>query len=435
MPGGHRRGRSTVVAGVLALCVLGAACSNASGVAGDAGGGSGTPGVSATEIDVGSLANITGPVNADFAPIVKGVQAYFDMVNAQGGVDGRKLVLKYQLDDQGIPTQDANLARTLVTQDHVFAVVGVATPFFSGAKYLAEQGTPTFGYEVSSDWADGPNLFGQQGSYIDFTTEYGADAWFAHAIGAHSAAVLAYGITASSAGCKLAADSLQKFGFPVSYQDLAIGFGADLSPDVLQIKSHGADLVVSCLDLDGDIALARALQQNGDTGVKQLWFNGNDQDSLKAYPSLMDGVYFLDQQVPFAAASLYPGVYPGLENYISTMQKYEPSGAYNETALDGWLNADLFVTGLKAAGPDFTQAKVVAALNKITDYNGGGLIPPVDWTVSHTTSPGPACAAYIQADAASDTFKPVLGTGSSVFVCHGADSTTPVQGPAGLPGG
>jgi len=431
MPGGRRRGRSTLVAGVLALGLVAGACSNASDSAG--GGGSGAPGVSATEIDVGSLANISGPVNADFAPIVKGVQAYFDMVNAQGGVDGRKLVLKYQLDDQGIPTQDANLARTLVTQDHVFALVGVGTPFFSGAKYLATTGTPTFGYEVSADWSDGPNLFGQQGSYLDTTTVYGTDAWFAKAVGAHAAAVVAYGITASSAGCKLVVDSLQKFGVPVVYQDLAVGFGADLSPDALQIKQHGADLVASCLDLTGDIALARAMQQNG-VSAKQLWFNGNDKDSLKAYPTLMDGVYFIDQQVPFAAASLYPGTYPGLENYVATMQKYEPSAVDNETALDGWLNADLFVTGLRAAGTDPTQAKVVAALNKITEYNGGGLIPPVNWTVSHTTSPGPACAAFIQADAAADTFNPVLGTGNQVFVCTDTSSTTPITGPAGLPG-
>jgi len=431
MRGGHRRGRAALAVSMVGLALALGACSNAAG--GATAGSSGAPGVSATEIDVGSLANISGPVSADFAPIVKGVQAYFDMVNAQGGVYGRKLVLKYQLDDQGIPTQDSDLARTLVSQDHVFAVVGVGTPFFSGAKYLASTGTPTFGYEVSADWSAGPNLFGQQGSYLDTTTIYGSDAWFAHEIGAHSVAVVAYGITASSAGCALVVNSLQKFGVPVVYQDLAVGFGADLSPDVLQIKSHQADLVASCLDLNGDIALSRALQQNG-VSVKQLWFNGNDQDSLKAYPTLMNGVYFLDQQVPFASAALYPGAYSGLEHYIATMEKYEPSGAYNETALDGWLNADLFVTGLRAAGKDPTQAKVVAALNKITDYNGGGLIPPVNWTLSHTSSPPPSCIAFIQADAASDTFKPVLGTGSQVFVCHGMDSTTPITGPVGLPG-
>jgi branched-chain amino acid transport system substrate-binding protein len=431
MPGGHRRGGAALVAGALALSLVLAGCSNSSG--GGGGGGSGTPGLSATEVDVGSLANISGPVSADFAPIVSGVQAYFDMVNAAGGVNGRKLVLKYKLDDQGVPTQDSEMARTLVAQDHVFAVVGVGTPFFSGAKYLAQQGTPAFGYEVSSDWSAGPNLFGQQGSFIDFTTLYGQAANFAQQVGAHSVAVVAYGITASSAGCKLDVQGLQKFGIPVSYQDLAVGFGADMSPDVLQIKAHQADLVMSCLDLTGNIALSRALQQNGAGSVKQLWFNGYDRDQLAAYPTLMNNVYFFLQHVPFEAAAAYPGVYPAMEQYITTMQKYEPSATYNEVALDGWENAQLFVTGLRAAGPNPTQAKVVAALNKITDYNAGGLVPPVNWTVSHTSSPPPACGAYVQASGGA--FKPVLVRGTSVFVCTGTSSTTPIPAPAGTPGG
>jgi hypothetical protein len=81
-------------------------------------------------------------------------------------------------------------------------------------------------------------------------------------------AVLAYGITESSAGCQLTVNSLKHFGVPVSYQDLAIGFGADLSTDVLQIKAHGSDLVISRLDLTGNIALSRALEQNGLGSVK-----------------------------------------------------------------------------------------------------------------------------------------------------------------------
>ena len=43
---------------------------------------------------------------SDFAPVVNGVEAYFSMINAEGGVDGRKLNLAYQDDDQGSPTTD-----------------------------------------------------------------------------------------------------------------------------------------------------------------------------------------------------------------------------------------------------------------------------------------------------------------------------------------
>ena len=48
----------------------------------------------------------------------------------------------------------------------------------------------------------------------------------------------------------------------------------------------------------------------------------------------------------------------------------------SENALAGWLNADLFVTGLKEAGPSFDQQKVIDAINKITDYTADGIIYP-----------------------------------------------------------
>jgi hypothetical protein len=88
-----------------------------------------------------------------------------------GGVDGRKIYLKYQADDTGSPTDDTTQARNLVEQDHVFAVVGVGTPFFDGASFFAAEGTPAFGYVVSQDWNNHPDLFGAYGSYLDYTDQ------------------------------------------------------------------------------------------------------------------------------------------------------------------------------------------------------------------------------------------------------------------------
>src|ERR1039457_6169427 len=147
-----RRGRfATVGVAVVALTIGMAACGNANkGVSS----GGGSQGVSAHQIVVGSIANVTGPLSSGFAPIVNGVEAYFSMINAEGGVDGRTLKLAYQEDDQGSPTTDLSVAQQLVQQNKVLAVVAVATPFFGGAAYLAQTGTPTFGYAVSTDFQD-----------------------------------------------------------------------------------------------------------------------------------------------------------------------------------------------------------------------------------------------------------------------------------------
>ena len=87
-----------VVAVAVAVAMGVAACGNASSV-----GGSGTgqtAGVSSTEIRVGGLASVTGPLGDQYAPIFDGAQAYFDMVNGHGGVFGRKIKLVARLDDE-----------------------------------------------------------------------------------------------------------------------------------------------------------------------------------------------------------------------------------------------------------------------------------------------------------------------------------------------
>ena len=83
MRAGRRLGAVVSAVAVLGLSL--SACSSSAG-------GS-APGVTKTEIKVGALATVTGPLSSGFGEIVAGVRAYFDMVNAQGGVAGRKLVL------------------------------------------------------------------------------------------------------------------------------------------------------------------------------------------------------------------------------------------------------------------------------------------------------------------------------------------------------
>ena len=419
----------------VALATLAAACSNSHG--GASGGGSGAPGVTATQISVGSIADISGPLSADFAPVVNGVQAYFDMVNAQGGVYGRKLVLVKQTDDQGSSTVDLTVAQQLVQQYHVFAVVGVGTPFFGGASYLAGQGVPVFGYQVSSDWNNAPSLFGAYGSYLDFSTGGDGDTYIAQQLGATSVGVIAYGVPQSAAACQAAITGMGRHGVNVGFQDLAFGFGADPTADVLQMKSNHVNVVLTCLDVSGNVAFARAIAQNG-LDTKQVWLNGYDRNTLQQYASIMNGVTLLTQHVPFEAAQAFPGKYPGLENYLTEMQKYAPGHVYDEVAMDGWINAAQFVAGLKAAGKDVTQAKVVAAINKTTDFTADGLMPPVDWTSSHTSAgPGPFCAAYVVAQ--NGKYVPEFvqttssGANDGVFVCFNRGSDVPVSPAPGTP--
>jgi ABC-type branched-subunit amino acid transport system substrate-binding protein len=414
----------------LALALLGAGCSNST--SGPSAGSAAAPGVSATEIKVGSIADVTGILSSDFSPVVAGVRAYFSMVNAEGGVDGRKLVLAYAKDDQGSPTTDLTVAQQLVEQNGVFAVVGVGTPFFGGASYLARKGVPTFGYVVSTDWNDGPSLYGAYGSVLDYASGAMVDAYLAKQLHATSMGVVAYGVPQSAQACNAAVQGFNAFGVPVGFSDLSFGIATAPDADVLQMKAHHVDVVLTCLDVSGNVAFARALSQYG-VNAHAVWLNGYDRSVLQQYGALLNGTVVLVQHVPFEAKDSFPGVYPGLETYLSTMAKYQPSAAYDEVALDGWINAAQFVAGLRAVGHDLTQAKLVAAINKMTDFTAGGLMPPVDWTKAHSQAAPPYCSSYVEVQ--SGKFVPAFVQGqSSVFTCFNRGSDTPVTPPTGTPG-
>lgn len=429
--------RGGIVVGAIALALSG--CANAPDTAAISSNAS--PGITSTQVNVGALATLSGAISADFAPIVSGVRAYFDWTNAHGGVWGRKVVLSHLADDGGSPSNNAVQARTLVQQDHVFSVVGVATAFFTAAGYLAQTGTPTFGYATENNWAGPKNLFAAYGSVVDYSTLGPSIAYVAHEREAKSIALLAYGVPQSAALCSSADLRIKKLGLHVGYADLSVPYGGDLTSDVLRMKQAHTDFVMSCMDVTGNVQLSRTMEQNGLTGLSQLWLDGYNHSTLQTYASLMHNVYFLVQHVPFQASAQFPGSFPGMEHYLSVMHRYAPNDAQSEVAMEGWLSADLFVQALRIAGPHPTQSSVIRAANQLTTYTGGGLTQPVNWMISHHMVTPPSCETTVRTvvgPGVSPHFEVVFNRGTNLWVCFPirghVDLSRPVPAPPGTPG-
>jgi ABC-type branched-subunit amino acid transport system substrate-binding protein len=395
---------------------------------------SSAPGVTANSITVGTLSTQTGPISSNFSSLIYGEKAYFDYINAQGGVNGRKIDLKYTLDDAGDPSTFTQLAKTLINQDHVFAVTGVATAFFT-PNIFVEAKIPTYGYNVTENWAPAPNLFAVGGSVIYLPAGAPGFAYVADQTHAKAIAVVAYGVASSAAACQTDANSLTKAGYKVVYTDFKINYpGTTVATDVQRMKQAGADFVLSCMDVQGNVTMARAIKQYGG-GITQLWLNGNDQQTLNQNESLMQGIYFYVAHVPFTAPT---SEYPGLKLYLTEMKKYEPAYVQDEVAIQGWESAALFVQGVKMAGNNLTQANVIKQTNTLTDFTAGGLTVPVNWkSAGHTGHKPPYCGAYIKA--VGDKYVPALDTSKkSVFVCFGSISANhpkPETAPPGTPNG
>jgi ABC-type branched-subunit amino acid transport system substrate-binding protein len=115
-----RRLASVTIA--LAACVAVAGCGSSGGSSSSA------PGVTATSITFGTHQPLTGPAAPGYSEIAPASQAFFDYVNAHGGVFGRKIHLTIK-DDAYNPTNTVNVVHQLVLQNNVFGIFeGLGTP-------------------------------------------------------------------------------------------------------------------------------------------------------------------------------------------------------------------------------------------------------------------------------------------------------------------
>ena len=199
-------------------------------------------------------------------------------------MNGRKIDYKYALDDGGNPTTFNQLANTLINQDHVFAVTGVGTAFFTPNLFV-EAGIPTYGYNVTGNWAPQPNLFAAGGSVQYYPAGAPQVSFVARKTQAKpSIAFIAYGIAASADACQSEQNALQAAGYTISYSDLKVNYpGSTVATDVQRMKQAGTNVVASCMDVQGNVSMARAIQQYG-AHITQLWFNGNDTVDARPEP-------------------------------------------------------------------------------------------------------------------------------------------------------
>jgi len=140
-------------------------------VAGCGGGGSSSSeGVTKTTITIGSHQPLTGPAAPGYSEIAPASKAYFSYVNANGGVNGRKINYVYK-DDVYNPTNTVSVTKQLVLQNKVFAIFnGLGTPTHTKVlDYLNSSKVPDlFVASGCACWDDGsahPWTFGWQTNY------------------------------------------------------------------------------------------------------------------------------------------------------------------------------------------------------------------------------------------------------------------------------
>jgi len=171
--------------------------------------------------------------------------------------------------------------------------------------------------------------------------------------------------------------------------------------------------VIACLDINGNISLARQMQKQGLDAAK-LFQSSYIHGLVEQNAQVLDRTYMVTDVTPLEAKPKPDG----LKLYEKWIKR--TGGAKDLNSLVGWVNADLFVTGLKAAGPDFTRQKVVDAINQIKHYDAGGILAGVDWTTAHQV----ASPCYTFVKVVNGRFKPAFGALGKPFLCFPSDLKT-----------
>ncbi|WP_158230513.1 ABC transporter substrate-binding protein, partial [Pseudofrankia asymbiotica] len=151
--------RSAAAATGVSCAVALTACASAGAGAGGTGSCAATPGVTASTINTGLLYTDSGPTSEGLTAFRAGIDARFGLVNANGGINGRKITYTWR-DDQGAAGTNLTQAQELVTRDSIFGLIEGPNGTEAGsADYLEQQHLPVVGLGSDSVWLTHDNMF------------------------------------------------------------------------------------------------------------------------------------------------------------------------------------------------------------------------------------------------------------------------------------
>ena len=346
------------------------------------------PGISATEILLGSEAILSGTFGAVYATIPKAVSAYFGYVNdTEGGVCGRRIVYRVE-DNKDDPAVALEVARKLVEQERVFAMVGSIGdgPHPASWEYLNEEGVPDIlasagGHRFGADPQGPPWTVQMIPSYTIEGTFFGQ--YISESLPGKKVAVLrdnsALGID-GLAGLKQGLDpGKNQIVGEESFEYTAIS----INSQVANLKKTDAEVVVM---LTSPGFTSQAIKVADRMGWHPQWFmgytNSDDMMFLFAPPELLEGT------ITFQALKLAAWRDdPAIARHYELMQKYDGPAPSNFTVYAQAL-AETAVEILGRSCDNLTREGLMEAVESLQDFHSDLMLDGVNVSFSDTDHTG-----------------------------------------------
>lgn len=338
-------------------------------------------GASDTEIKLGNLNPYSGPASA-YGTCGKAMQAYFDKVNASGGVNGRKINF-ISLDDAYNPAKSVEQTRKLVEQDEVllmFASLGtaqnIAVQRYLNAKKVPQlfvnTGATRFGDPKTYPWTMGwqPTYQAEGRLYAKHILQTKPNA---------KIGVLMQNDDFGKDYMKGLSDGLGDKAKTMIVQHLTYEVSdPTVDSQMVSLKSAGVDVFVS---IATPKFAAQAIRKAAEIGFKPTQYLVSVSQSIASVlkpaglenaTGIISSTYIVTPSDPAAAGN------KDMAEYIATLKQYHPGSDPDDTLnAIGYATAATMVHVLRQAGDNLTREhimKLAASLN----YKAPMLHPGID---------------------------------------------------------
>ncbi|WP_029431209.1 ABC transporter substrate-binding protein [Blastococcus sp. URHD0036] len=389
-----RRLVSVLAAATIATTMAACGGDDDSGGGGDSSGGGGDtgtaadneatgPGMTEDTVTIGSHYPLTGRAAPGYSEIPTGVQAYFDYVNANGGVYDRQIEWVYR-DDGYNPTNTSTVVRELVLDEEVFAIMGgLGTATHNAVlDFLNTEEVPDlFVASGSSLWDDPENLPYTFGWQTDYESE-------GKIIGQY----IAENYPDAKVGLFLQDDDFGEDGERgvrqyldddqiVEVQTYTSG-NIDVGPQMAALQSSGADFVLG-FNTPPYTALTQLAARNLNY-TPQWWYS-----NVGSAPDLVGSLLGAFSQGAVSGASALAGIMttayiptvdqvdnPWIQLFQRIWDESGQEGVLTNTRVYGMAQAYTMVQALQAAGRNPTGDDLVAAVEEAgSDWRGPSFTP------------------------------------------------------------
>jgi ABC-type branched-subunit amino acid transport system substrate-binding protein len=327
------------------------------------------PGVTPKTVLLGQSAAFTGPAAQLGIQMNAGIKAYFDRVNAQGGVHGRRIEVKTR-DDR----YEANLCventKKVIVEDKVFALIAyVGTPTTVAAMpVFTEAKVPLIGPFTGAEAFRSPvnrYIFNVRASYYDETEKIVEQLV---STGNHKIAVFYQDDAYGQAGLKGVQIAMDKRNLKIAALGKVERNTIKVQDAVKAINAAEPDAVVM---ISAYTSIAEFVREMKAAGSTTQFHNVSFVGSKALSDALKDeghGVA-ISQVVPFPWS---PSV-SIVKEYQEVLSKAGNTD-FNFSSLEGYIVGKVMVEGLKRAGRDLTREKLVSALESMNNVDIGDFV-------------------------------------------------------------